>query len=185
MMENFLENVYEYFINLMSEKQVKPVPIDLFEEDIKQLEMNGLEDVAEIRESGKSGELVLNKSAIKGEYRYYIDQGTTMQKDDQDELDALVNIGKFMIETGLAQATQMDMREYAKKIFIKSGVSDWEKILPEVSEGMVDPATGQPVDPAQQQQQPQVDPNQVIAQMQARDAEVQALAQAALGGTNV
>lgn len=200
MMERFLEEQYEYFINLMAIKQEKPVPIDIFEEEIRQLEVAGMEDVAEIRDSGTSGTITLNKSAIKGKYRYYIDQGTTMAKEDGEELQALVDLSQIVLNPAILQllqqtGTELDVSEYIKRMFIKAGIQDWEKIVKTMevdptqdptqdplqnpsqdAQQAIDPMTGQMI-----QQVPQVDPQQLMGALDAQDQQIAQLVQASLG----
>ena len=172
MMEKFIEELYEGFINLMCEKQEKPVPIDLFETEIDQLIAAGMDDVAEVYESGKAGKLILKKSDIKSKYRYLIDAGSTMAKDDSEELEALMQsfnlFSQVPAEILASGGRQWDVSEHLKKILIKSGIQDWEKILPEV---------GTDEDPQQQ-----IDP---FATLDQNDAAVNQLIEQTLGGVNV
>jgi hypothetical protein len=183
MMEKAIEELYEGFINLISEKQEKPIPIDIFEEEVKQLMANGMEDVGEIYESGKAGKLIVNKRDIKSKYTYNIDAGTTMANDDKAELDALLQTFELLSQIPPEILQQSGKRweaaEHLEKILIKSGINDWEKILteaPEEEEMEMDPMTGQPLDP-QQQQGP--DPLGIIDQT---EAETRAVMEQFLGG---
>jgi len=152
MMEQALEQVNQKFIDLLSTKQEKPIDITLFKSDLKKLqEAYPDEDLSTVfglkaYTSGNAGKLTVasdtwkdGKSNIK--FKYIIDSGSTMKKDDEEEHDALVEIMALILKfpDALPQITQkgtftlgdktFNFGEAIKRYIITSGVQDSEKII--------------------------------------------------------
>jgi hypothetical protein len=200
--EQAVEELYEGMINLLSVKMEKPINFSIFEEEIRQIQEDYGDDVLDVIAGGKMGLMTISKKHINSDkgFQYIIDANSSMQKDDQAQLDALMSTYQMLSQDPNLQAVlqqkglNWDQAEHIKKILISSGVSDWERILQEGNEAgqgeipgteqYIDPETGQPVDPNMMQEE-QVDPYAGIEQPQIpnfEDPHVQAYAQEMFGG---
>lgn len=153
MMERSVEGIFDRMINLICIKQEKPIEVDLFEDDIQQLSQ-AYPEVMEVYDSGDFGKAVVGKDIFsKVNFHYYIDSGTTMQKDDAMENQALTGILTILLKTPQMlemmrqQGKDLDMAELIKRWIITSGVQDWDKIItdyqPPLNQQMAGQAPGQ------------------------------------------
>lgn len=164
MMEKSIEMLYERMINLVSTQQEKPINLHIFDDDIKALKEAGLTDVMEVFESGKAAKVTVTKNDSKDgkkpgigntEYKYLIDAGSTMQKDQATEHAALSEILKTITDApALLQVVnkygkQVNVGELFKRWFISGGVQDWDKIITDIKQQPTTDA-GQPADPVRQ-----------------------------------
>jgi hypothetical protein len=139
MHETAVEELYEGMINLLCVKMEKPIDFTVFEEEIRQLVGEYGEDVLEVINGQKVGRAIVTKKHLyhdKG-YKYTIDANSSMRKDDEGQLEALMQLWGMVHQTPeLIQSLQQqgfdyDEGEHFKRILIASGVTDWERILPE------------------------------------------------------
>lgn len=191
MLEQAVAELYEGMINLLSVKMEKPINFNIFEQEILQIQEDYGDDVLSILGGGKFGNVTIPKKLVNTDkgYEYIIDPNSSMQKDDEAQLQALMQTYQMAaqdpnLQAALQQKNMIwDKAEHFKKILVASGVSDWERILQEGKEAMPDqmgmemPMQGQPMQPQdpyagiQSPQVPQFD-----------DPEVQAYAEHILGG---
>lgn len=166
--EQATEELYEGMINLLSVKMEKPINFTIFEEEIRQIAEEYGEDVLSVIGGGKLGLMTLSKKHINSDkgFEYIIDSNSSMQKDDQEQLQSLMSTYQILAQDPNLQAVLQqngqiwDQAEHIKKILIASGISDWERIIKEGAgeggmEQMIDPQTGQPI---QQPMEQEVDP---------------------------
>lgn len=188
MMEKFVEEVYNLFLDLIVNKQEKPIKLVLFEKEIEKIQQYS-EDVLDLFESGKAGELVIKPEEIKDtSYKFYIDAGSTYKKDEllaKQEVDAQLALllkmpgaAESIMQTGGVQMgnTFVDFTELYKRSLIGGGIQDWEKIIKD------QPAQAQPEG---QGMQPQVGPDgQPMGgqQMNAEDQKFQAILASIMNG---
>lgn len=154
MMEQALEQVTQKFIDLLTTKQEKPIEVTLFKSDIQKLQDaypgedissvfgNGMKSFT----SGQAGQMTVSADQWKdGEetikFKYFIDSGSTMKKDDSEEHNALIDIMSLVLKFPLAieQIGQtgkftvgektFDFGEALKRYTITSGIQDGEKII--------------------------------------------------------
>lgn len=162
MLELSIEKIFDNMINLMAQKQKKPVDISLFKDEIEDLKQN-YDDVAEMideemRDSGDGKITIKPFNDDKTPYRFYIDAGTTMKKDDLAENETLTSMIELLIKIpGAAeQIAQTGEVRFGNNVFvfgealkqwiITSGIENSEKIVKtEEPQGAVDPVTGQPM----------------------------------------
>lgn len=171
MMEQALEKVNQKFIDLLTTKQEKPIEITLFKDDIDNLKESfpneQLESVfgngVQTFESGQAGKITIpsnqwqeqvvgqnNQPVLDKEgnpevntikFKYIIDPGSTMKKDDAEEHTALVDIMALVLKfpNAVPQIEQtgkfiigdktFDFGESLKRYIITSGIQDGEKII--------------------------------------------------------
>ena len=163
MLEEALEELGNGLINLLTEKQPAPINFHIFDEDIQKIYDSGNEDVIQIFDSAKSyyvdpnqpkaelqwklngkgaAKVTVKPKDVKGTYLYRIDQGSTMQEDEQTEHENLTEVLQFLgtqegqqVVNAMPQQgkRQVDIAEIFQRWVITGGVKDWEKILPEIT----------------------------------------------------
>ncbi len=190
MHETAVEELYEGLINLLSVKMEKPIDFTVFEDEITQLVNDYGDEVLDVIAGQKVGRAIVSKKQIahdKG-YKYTIDANSSMRKDDEGQLESLMQSWQMVHQTpDLIQKLQMqgfnyDEAEHFKRILIASGITDWEKIL---SESQNDPNA---VDPEQEMMMQEQMKQQAIASVPQpempnfQDPEIQQYAQQMFGG---
>lgn len=163
MFEMSVERVMEKFVNLVANKQEKPINIYLFGEELKQIKKES-PDVVEMFESEEGGKVVVKPKDIKDtKYRYFIDSGSTKKKDDTIENDTMSSVIELFIKNfpGVTQEIQqtgkitigndqIDFTEILKRWFSTSGTENWNKIFTENTNKIAQPGTnGQTQQPGQ------------------------------------
>lgn len=142
MLEIATEQIFDRMIDLIAKRQEKPMELLLKEQDLMQVQEIA-PDVVEMFEVGKMGKVTIKPQEIKNaDYRYEIDQGSTTKKDEIIENQTLVETTSFILKTipGAAESLandglvkvgkkKIDLGESIKRIYISSGVSDWDKIV--------------------------------------------------------
>lgn len=139
MMEEAVEELYDGMINLVAKKQAKSIDLHLFDEEIDQIiEMYPeVTDMMQISDSGEYAKLSISPDKIGKniDYRFYVEAGSTMRKDDASQSEALTNLLVVVSKIpGLQQQLQSEgvaysVGEHMKRIFSTSGVDDYDKIL--------------------------------------------------------
>lgn len=144
-MEVTVQNVIEKFINLQANKMEAPLILSLFKAELGDIAKD-FPDVVELFESGQAGKVTIDKSMLKGKYRFEVDSGSMIKKDDEVELSNLNTMLQLVLDG--AQIDQQSgkvvspimriMEENGKRLnaaelfkqwVIKSGVNDWDKII--------------------------------------------------------
>lgn len=144
MLEIATEKIFDRMIDLVAKRQEKEMKLYLKEADLNAIK-EVAPDVVEMFEVGKMGSVVIKHTDIKNvEYRYEIDQGSTVKKDEILENESLKEVTGFVLKNvpNAAQSLQgdgkvklgtksFDIGEAIKRITISSGVTDWDKIITE------------------------------------------------------
>lgn len=165
MMEKSIEKTMNLMIGLIVNKQEKPIDLTLFEGEIDRLQKafpDQVEEFVEVFESKTVGKMKVESSMYKkengemGKYKFEIESGTTMKKDDQAEHTAINEIMGVIskipglmdqvVQTGMIRLgdKQLDFGELLQRHIITSGIQDWDKIISEVDqndENYIDPQT--------------------------------------------
>lgn len=140
MMEKAVEKTYNIFVDLVSKKQEKPIDLTLFKAEIKQIESiyEDIRDWVSVSDSGEMAKVKIRKEELSGaKYRFFIDAGSTMKRDEALENQAIVNILTLILKAPqVLQAMESDglhlnFGELIKRFLITSGVQDWDKIVQE------------------------------------------------------
>jgi hypothetical protein len=166
MMEQALEQINQKFIDLLATKQEKPIEVTLFKSDIEKIkESYPREEITsvfgggiQVFESGQAGKMTVSSDqwqegqAIEGEeqadpetikFKYTIDPGSTMKKDDTEEHQALTDIMVLVLKfpNAMEQISQtgeftmgdktFKFGEAMKRYILTAGVQDGEKIVQE------------------------------------------------------
>jgi len=132
-MEEFVEELYDSFVDMLAENQPKPIDLDLMAGEIEQI-VKLYPDVKEMYDEN-NGRLTLKPGALKGKYRFFIDSGTTVQKDSVNENRNLTSIIQLVMSSpNIRQEMQskgkdIDMAELIKRFVITSGTKDADKII--------------------------------------------------------
>jgi hypothetical protein len=147
MMEKAIEKTFNFFVDSISQRQEKPIDLTLLSKELTEIQAVS-PDVVEMFESNKAGKVTIKPEEIKGaKYRFYIDAGTTMQKEDALEHATFEKIiTTAMSIPSIAQqlqqgATQVqmgnkifDFGEAFSKWIQTSGISEQNKIIKDVEE---------------------------------------------------
>lgn len=143
MLELATEKIFDKMIDIVAKRQEQPMELYLYEEDLRKVE-EVAPDVVEMFETGDMGKVTIKPSDIKNcEYRYEIDSGSTVKKDEIIENQTLSElIGLIMKLPGAMEQIQqgglfnlgdksIDFGELLKRWIISSGITDWDKIVTE------------------------------------------------------
>ncbi len=143
MLEMATEKIFDKMIDIVVKRQEQPMKLYLYEEDLRRVE-EVAPDVVELFETGDMGEVTVKPSDIKDcDYRYEIDAGSTVKKDEIIENQTLSElIGLIMKLPGAMEQIQaggvmslgdkqIDFGELLKRWIISSGITDWDKIVTE------------------------------------------------------
>lgn len=180
MMEQALEQVYNRFIDLVANKQEKPLKLYLMKEELEQIaKINP--DVVEMFESGESGQLIVKPSDVKDTpYKFSIDSGSTLKKDDAVENETITSIIALIMKMPNAMSSiatngtvqlgnkVIDFGELFKRFVITASLQDWEKIVRDLS-------------PEEQQQLKMMAQSQAQAQPNAQQTSIDPSQQAQMG----
>lgn len=190
MMEKSIERTMNIFIDLMVTQTDKPINLELFEGEIQKIKQAFPDEAGELLEvfdSGKFARAKISPEDMAAKYRFTVDPGTTMKKDQAAEHQTMTELFTFIANlakinpafaeqaaTGNIQVGDkvLDLGEAIKRYIISSGAQDWENIVREV-------------DPEEQAQQQQLDLS-AFADSDPRVQQVaQAIAQSVGGQPNV
>lgn len=143
MLEIATEDIFDKMIDLIAKRQEEPIELYLHEEDLRKVE-EVAPDVVEMFETGNMGRVVVKPQDIANcEYRYEIDAGSTVKKDEIIENQTLSELISLIskIPGSMEQVMQMggfkignsfvDFGELMKRWVISSGIQDWDKIIQE------------------------------------------------------
>jgi hypothetical protein len=139
-MERYLTNVYKKFVNLISKKQSSAITLRLFEPEIEEM-ARSYPDIEQMYDP-KSGKLTIDKKHTGSIlYDYEIVSGSTFaldEKSQQDNLTAFIQMftanpqmGQQLIQLLDQQGYTIKIGEMFKRLFSKSGIQDWDKIIVE------------------------------------------------------
>lgn len=147
MLEISTEKIFDRMIDLVAKRQEKPMKMFLKEADLKAVQEIA-PDVVEMFEVGGMGEVKIKPQDINNvDYRYEIDAGSTVKKDEIIENQTLTEILGFIMKIpGAMQAAtqggmipigdkQISLGELIKRWVISSGITDWDKIIVENEQG--------------------------------------------------
>ncbi len=151
MLEKALEETFDRFVDLISTRQEKPIKMHLLAEEMKMIQESN-PDLGEMYESGKYGELIIKPEDVKGndkdkplKYRFFIDQGTTLKKEESEQNESLQAIFEvvFKMPGAIDQAMQtgkviignkvIHIDEAMMKWIQTSGLADSEKIISDMT----------------------------------------------------
>lgn len=142
-MEQYLKKTYKKMINLFSKKQNSAVTIRMFDEEIEQL-ARSYPEVKEMYDEDK-GQLTINKNKTGSIlYDWEIVSGSTFAADEktqQENLQMMIQmftanpqLGQQLVQLLKQEGYEVKIGEMFKRLFSKSGIQDWDKILVEMTE---------------------------------------------------
>lgn len=188
MMEKTIEEIFDRFADLMATKQEKPIKLNLMAKELQDIAQQ-YPDAVEMFESNEMGAVTIKPQEIKGAtYKFYIDPGTTLKRDEQSENEVSTQLMTFIAQMpGAAEQIAkdgkvrlgnkvIDFGELMKRSVITSGLQDSEKIITDMTpedmakanfeqqqlQGMMG---GQGMPQGGQSQMPQGAPQQIPQQM--------------------
>lgn len=180
-MKEFIEDAFTKMANLIAKKGVSGIAFNLLDKSIAQIKEKYPDgDYSVLGEAFEYGAVNVAPEYIEGEYRYVMDEGSTMMKADDtgEKLIALLQLYSKnpQIQADLAlRGERVDFGEAFKRILLDQGIQDADRILVqnESTESMpgvgaegatVDPMTGEPemmpeAQPEMMQQMQQLPPD--------------------------
>jgi hypothetical protein len=185
-MEQFIKKVMNRMTNLIAKKQPKAITIRLFPEELTEL-INQYPEMAEMY-NVRTGKLTIKASTFKNcVFDYEIVSGSTYEADKADQQKNLSQLFMMLtqnmqpnpqtgemtspvIERMKQEGRDTKISELVTRIVSSSGINNWDKILPDLTNG----------DPEQYKQDQML---QQQAQM-FQQAQMQALAQTQQGSMN-
>jgi hypothetical protein len=199
-MEQFIENVYNKMIDILTKKQEKPIEIELFKDDIEKI-AEFAPDVMEVYDSGTFGVAKISKKAIGNtKYRYTVDAGSTMKRDEEMENKNTAGLlGLYLSNPNIkaelqAEGKDLLVSELFKRIMRTGGIKDVDKVLVDLPmaspEGMEQPQMGQMDQQMEMEMQgqgmPMQQPQMQGGQMppQGGDPEIESIRQSIMGLAN-
>jgi hypothetical protein len=165
MMEKFVEKVYSKMVTIMSKKQTVPIDIEIFDEDIQKIQEKYPDADLAVFDSGETATLRVSPEELNDEeksvkYKFIIDNGTTLRKDESIQNETLLGIinayaGNPAIEQAmLKDGKRLNMAEVYKRFVQTSGVENPDKLFEDVEEEQPMPEPGMmPEDMMAMQQQ--------------------------------
>jgi hypothetical protein len=147
-LEAALEDLYDRYIDLMAIRQEKPIELSLFEGEIGEI-ASLYPDVVEMFEGGTGGKLTIKPEAIEGRYRFFIDSGSTIAKDEAMQNQALTGIlqvvmgNPAVIQAIREKGKDLDMGELLKHWLLTSGVVGADKMITDYQPPVNQPAPNQ------------------------------------------
>jgi len=153
MMEKFVEKVYSKMVTIMSKKQTVPIDIEIFDEDIQKIQEKYPEANLAVFDSGESATLKVSPDELNDEeksvkYKFIIDNGTTLRKDESIQNETLLGIinayaGNPAIEQAMMKdGKRLNMAEVYKRFVQTSGVENPDKLFEDVEQekNMLEPS---------------------------------------------
>jgi hypothetical protein len=134
-MQEFIQDAFTKCANMIAKMGVDPYAFKLIGISIDKIkEQYPNEDFAILGKGIEDGEVSINPEALEGEYRYIMDEGSTLMKND-DTGDKLLNMLSLVVKnpqiaSDLAlRGERIDFGEAFKRMVIDSGIQDSEKII--------------------------------------------------------
>ena len=142
MLEISLEKIYNKMIDVIANRQEKPIEMHVFgkAELEKIAEYN--EDVLDMFDSGEAGKITVNPKHIKDtKYRFFINSSSTMQKDEVMENQTIMGLIEMLMKVPgfseqIAQTGEFQMgdkklvlAEMIKRFIDTAGLADTEKMI--------------------------------------------------------
>jgi len=153
MMEKFVEKVYSKMVTIMSKKQTVPIDIEIFDTDIQKIQEKYPDADLAVFDSGETATLKvapdeLNDKEKSVKYKFIIDNGTTLRKDESIQNETLLGIinayaGNPAIEQAMMKdGKRLNMAEVYKRFVQTSGVENPEKLFEDVEQEQNMPEQG-------------------------------------------
>lgn len=173
MMKEFIEDAFTKMANMIQHKGIDTISFRLLGSSIQKIiEQYPQEDFSILGPDWENGNFEIPVEAIKGQYRYVMDEGSNLMKKD-DTGSKLMELTKMYfqfpeIQQDLAMRGQrFDVGEAFKRMVIDQGIQDSEKIIitnenPESLQGVG--SDGATVDPMEGQEGYDIDPTQQVMQ---------------------
>jgi len=167
-MEVTVQDIVEKFVNLQANKMEAPLILSLFRAEVETIAKE-FPDIVELFESGEGAKVIIDRELLRGKYRFEIDSGSMIKRDDELELQNLntmlqvvLNNAQVSPQTGKVisplinameeNGKRINIAELFKQWVIKAGVNDWDKIIIEEQDGDIsDGERGIPIDQAEQE----------------------------------
>ena len=140
-LETAVGQLYDIFYSLIANIGSETIPVNLFADDIADIEKAGLTDITDLiipNSSDTAGTLMINPEALKNvEYRFQVTPGTTMKIDKQRQLESLqgfmATLGKFQNELKEDPTTKIDWKKLVVAYQNLVDIPGLDEVITEVS----------------------------------------------------
>lgn len=175
MMKEFIEDAFTKMADLIAKKGIHPFAFQLLDKAIAKIKEQYPDgDFSVLGDGFEYGVVNIDPKYLEGQYRYVMDEGSTMMKRD-DTGEKLINLLQLYVKNPQIQADlqlrgeRVDFGEAFKRILNDQGIQDADRILvqsenPESLPGVG--AEGATVDEMGQPVEPPFDPNQLPPDIQ-------------------
>lgn len=150
MLEKCIEDLWGGMLNLLAEKQEKPINFNLFKDDLDEiLDRFGDKDGDDIKPpkymtmlgTQKAAKITLPKSLIGGDYKYIIDASSTLKSEDEDQNQKWIDLLQFyfsnpqVIDEYMKQDNlQFHAGQAIKQAVFTSGIQNPEAIISDIGD---------------------------------------------------
>lgn len=182
MLEKFCEQMFNGMINLLGEKQEKPINFHIFDDDVAMIQQQYKDpDKIMSRIDNKTAKLTIPKSLIGGQYKFTIDDSSTLRNNEDAQVESLTKILDFYLQAPQAidQYLMKENMEFSlanafKQMVYNSGISDPDEIIVDHSK---DEKNGDQAESPQAMGQNPAMAQQILQQMQGGQTQQQSQAQ--------
>jgi len=135
MMKEFIEDAFTKMAELIAKKRVNQIAFQLLDKSIAKIKEQYPDgDYSVLGEGFEYGMVEINPQLLEGQYRYVMDEGSTLMKKDDtgDKLIALLQLYSKnpQIQADLQlRGERVDFGEAFKRILIDMGIQDADRIL--------------------------------------------------------
>lgn len=141
MLEKTMEQVTDRFVDLIAKKQEKPIKLQLLAKELEEVSKI-YPDAVQMFESNNMGEVIVDPKEVKDiDYKFTIDPGSTMKKDEAIENETLTNLISLILKIpgAMEEAKQTGKVTFGDKVFefaeslkryvMSSGIQDSDKLI--------------------------------------------------------
>ncbi len=188
-LEQTVQQLNHGMLNLLTEKQEKPINFNVFKDDVKQIiDQLGQPDEATggltkippsymtMLGGQEAAKLVIPKSLIKGQYQYIVDASSTLKADNDVQNEKIVDLLKFYFSN--PQVIDQYLAKDNKKFNAGQAISDAVFTSNINNPDRIITSTENQVEP------PEIDPEGVIAQNNIQDPAMQDAVRRMFGGNS-
>lgn len=144
MLESWYTKLIQKFVEMIQEKQVKPISLNIYDADVKQAAQMGIindNDIIEPYDENTkkaSATLTIPKNEFKGKFVYKIDNDQQTQDKQKEQFEAVLsfinqyttnpNYKNLLSEKG----KDIDIAELTKRLLALSGIDDIDEVLVDI-----------------------------------------------------
>lgn len=171
-MKEFIEDAFTKMADLIAKKGVHPYAFQLLDKAIAKIKEQYPDgDYSIFGEAFEYGVVNIDPKYLEGQYRYVMDEGSTMMKRD-DTGEKLINLLQLYVKNPQIQADlqlrgeRVDFGEAFKRILNDQGIQDADRILVQAENPEAMPGIGAEGATVMPEQEPAIDPTMLPQDIQ-------------------